>query len=329
MLKRGALLAAANWQTVAIQFAAQTTFQALLAVPIIGAAILAAVLLGADFANLLQGSLREIFSRIADSLTAEPVALIAFLSAFGIVLVGGSVFMFLVKGGTVDVLVAAHGTAGPVEHEAITLDAIRPAVAFTLPLFLTGCSRHFRRYLALGVLLMVVYGLSAAGYLAFVIGGYRAAGDRELVLSWAFVAALASVVLVAWITIVNLAYLLLQIAMAIEDVGLVDACRAVSRFVRSEFRQLGSLFLVLLVVVIAATLASWLAWSGVGLIAFIPLVGLAVFPLQIVALLIRGLLFEYIGLTAVGAYVSLYRRRIEQVDPAAEAARLHRAGALG
>ena len=39
LLKRGALLAAANWQTVAIQFVAQTTFQVLLAVPIIGAAI--------------------------------------------------------------------------------------------------------------------------------------------------------------------------------------------------------------------------------------------------------------------------------------------------
>jgi hypothetical protein len=33
LLKRGALLAAANWPTVAIQFLAETTFQVLLAVP--------------------------------------------------------------------------------------------------------------------------------------------------------------------------------------------------------------------------------------------------------------------------------------------------------
>jgi hypothetical protein len=38
LLKRGALLAAANWQTVVIQFVAETTFQVLLAVPIVGAA---------------------------------------------------------------------------------------------------------------------------------------------------------------------------------------------------------------------------------------------------------------------------------------------------
>ena len=36
------------------------------------------------------------------------------------------------------------------------------------------------------------------------------------------------------------------------------------------------------------------------------------FPLQIVALLMRGLVFEYIGLTALGAYLTLYRRRAEQ-----------------
>ena len=45
--------------------------------------------------------------------------------------------------------------------------------------------------------------------------------------------------------------------------------------------------------VVGRELASALAWSGVGLIAFVPLVGLAVFPLQLAALLLRGLVFEY------------------------------------
>ena len=48
LLKRGALITAANWQTVAIQFVAETTFQMLLAVPIVGAALMVAVLLGGD-----------------------------------------------------------------------------------------------------------------------------------------------------------------------------------------------------------------------------------------------------------------------------------------
>src|SRR5947207_1279180 len=82
----GALLVAANWQTVAIQFVAQTTFQVLLAVPIIGAAILVAVLLGTDLADLLQQNLREMFSTIAGALMSEPVALVAFITAFTLVL---------------------------------------------------------------------------------------------------------------------------------------------------------------------------------------------------------------------------------------------------
>src|SRR5215510_11289458 len=75
LLKRGALLAAANWPTIAIQFVAETTFQVLLAVPVIGAAILVGVMLGADVGELLQGGIREAFTTIASTLMAEPVAL--------------------------------------------------------------------------------------------------------------------------------------------------------------------------------------------------------------------------------------------------------------
>src|SRR5258706_5730768 len=85
LLKRGALLTAANWQTVAIQFVVETTFQVLLAVPILGAAVLVAVLLGGDLAELLHGSLRDIFTTIASALLSEPFALVAFVTAFAVV----------------------------------------------------------------------------------------------------------------------------------------------------------------------------------------------------------------------------------------------------
>src|SRR4051794_9447961 len=141
LLKRGALLAAANWQVVAIQFVAETTFQALLAVPIVGAAVLAAVLLGGDLTELLRGSLRDIFTTIAGALMSEPVALVAFVTAFAIVLLGGSVLMFLVKGGTVDVLVAASADAGPIEQHPLTFETIRQPSRFTLERFTGGCAR--------------------------------------------------------------------------------------------------------------------------------------------------------------------------------------------
>src|SRR5262249_32495164 len=122
------------------------------------------------------------------------------------------------------------------------------------------------------------------------------------------VVAMSALVLVLWITVINLLYLLAQIAIAIENVPVLEGLRAVARFIRADYKELGGVFLIVLVMVVGATFASALAWSGVGVIAFVPLVGLAVFPLQLVALVLRGLVFEYIGLTSLGAYVTLYRR---------------------
>jgi hypothetical protein len=318
LLKRGALLAAANWPVLAIEFIADVTFQVLLAVPIIGAAILVAVLLGANFGELLQGSLRDIFSTVTGTLMSEPFALVSFITAFALVLVGGSVLTFLVKGGTVDVLLAANRAAGPIERDAITVDRLRIADGFSLERFVNGCQRLFRPYLALGLTLICVYVVSGAAYLAFVVYGYRMAGGRALIIGWTMVAALSTALLVAWITLVNLLYLLMQVAVAVEGIAVMDAGRAVARFVRAEFRTLAAVFGVLLVMVVAATIASALAWSGVGLIAFVPLVGLAVFPIQLAALVVRGVVFEYLGLTALGAYVTLYVRHVarRQIAPA-------------
>jgi len=307
LLKRGALLTAANWQTVAIQFVVGTTFWVLLAMPIIGAMALVAILLGADVADVLHGSLRDMFTTIASTLLSEPLALVSFVVAFTLVLLGGSVLMFVVKGGTVEVLAAANADAGPIEQHPLTFDMLRGAARFTLQRFTNGCARLFRPYIALGLTLMVVYALSVAAYLVFVVYGYRAVEGRILFIGWTFIAALAAALLSVWITIVNLVYLLLQIAMAVEGVGLAQGFRATASFIRAEFRDLAMVFLVTAVLVVAATLASWLAWSGVGLIAFVPLVGLAVFPLQLAALLVRGLAFEYLGLTALGAYLTLYQ----------------------
>ena len=66
------------------------------------------------------------------------------------------------------------------------------------------------------------------------------------------------------------------------------------------------------------------AMNSTPRVAFVPLVGLAVFPLQLAALLLRGLVFEYIGLTAMGAYVTLYDRHM-----ATEAASAARQASIG
>lgn len=301
-------MAAANWPTVAIQFVAETTFQVLVATPILGAAVLLSVVVGTDLSDLLQGGLRDSATRIAAALTAEPVALGSFGVAFSIALGAASVLMFLVKGGVLDVLLAAHDAAGAFEIEPISIDTIEPAACFTLPRFINGCTRLFRPYLGLGIALFVAYAVTAGVYVACVVYGYRAASGVIGVVGLTFVAAVAAVVLIVWITLINFVYLLMQIAMAADNLGLGDGFRAVLGFVRAEFRVLAQIFLIILGLEIGATLVSALAWSGLGLIAFVPLVGLAVVPLQIMALVVRGLAFAYIGLSAASAYLTLYRR---------------------
>jgi hypothetical protein len=54
-----------------------------------------------------------------------------------------------------------------------------------------------------------------------------------------------------------------------------------------------------------------LATTGLALVAWVPLVGLAVVPLQLAAWLIRGVVFHYMELTAWSAYQSQYRRYAE------------------
>jgi hypothetical protein len=286
------------------------------------------VLLGGDVAGLLQGGIRDMLGSVANALMSEPVALAAFLVAFGVVLVGGSVFMFLVKGGTVSVLLAAEEAAGSIEREPLHLDILRGASGFSLPRFTGGCTRLFKRYLVLGLTLMLVYGLSAGGYLVVLVYGYRSVEGLAF-LGWTFVAAAGAVLLVVWITAVNLLYLLLQIVVAVDDASLTTALRSVGRFVRAEPRRLGGIFIVVFAMVAGATLVSALAWSGIALVAFVPLVGLVVIPLQIAGLLLRGLLFEYIGLTGLSAYLTLYRRSAVRAGASEQATVGRRTGALG
>ena len=67
------------------------------------------------------------------------------------------------------------------------------------------------------------------------------------------------------------------------------------------------MFVVVSTLVALGTAASFLATTALGLIAFVPLVGLAALPLQVGAWMVRGLVFQFLGLTALVAYLRLYR----------------------
>jgi hypothetical protein len=114
-LKRGALVAAANWPLVVVQFVAEGTLKLLLAVPIVGGVFLVVLLLGADVEEVLAGDVREIVTTVVSALAANPVALVAFAAGFLLVLAGGSALTFIAKGGTVSILAEAEANAGAIE----------------------------------------------------------------------------------------------------------------------------------------------------------------------------------------------------------------------
>jgi hypothetical protein len=70
---------------------------------------------------------------------------------------------------------------------------------------------------------------------------------------------------------------------------------------------LAGIFGVVLLLVCIITFASFVAATGLGLIAVLPFIGLAMVPLQLAAWLLRGIAFEYLALTALGAYLTQYR----------------------
>jgi len=96
-------------------------------------------------------------------------------------------------------------------------------------------------------------------------------------------------------------------SIAAEDCSVGAACLRVGEFLRRDARSIGVLFGALLVIVGLATIASLLAMASLGVIGFVPIVGLAVVPIQLLAWLARALVFQYLGLTALCAYVRLYR----------------------
>jgi len=92
--------------------------------------------------------------------------------------------------------------------------------------------------------------------------------------------------------------------MAVDGVGPVEGGARSRGFIRTEYRDLAVSWPFVIALVVAATLVSALAWSGVfGLSAFVPL---EVWPCSAAArrVFVRGLIYEYFVLTAVRAYVS-------------------------
>ncbi len=312
-LRRGALITAANWPLVALEFTADTFYKAALGVPIVGGALMVAVLMGDDLSSLLSQGLRTGAGMVLASLLVSPMALVTFVVALTVVAAGGAIVLFLVKAGTLSVLVRGERQASDELHAgSLRFDLMRRADACQLDVLLGGV-RHFgRRFVILGGWMLAGYALAGGAYMATAVGAYRLATRTEWISAFPLVLLVATSALVVLITVVNLLYLLLQIIVVSEDCRVTVAWSRLRAFLLHDSRQVAGIFGVILTITVVGTAASLLLTAGLGLIAWVPLVGLAVVPIQAAAWLVRGLIFEFIDLTALSAYVAQYRRFGEQ-----------------
>src|SRR5262245_16002473 len=118
-LVRGGLVTLANWPIILIDFAVESLFKLALSVPGVGVA----VLVGADIQALFAEGVRSAAELVISALLNAPVALMSFLAAIGLVAVGGSLVMFLIKAGTLSILVAGERQAGEIQDTPLRIDA--------------------------------------------------------------------------------------------------------------------------------------------------------------------------------------------------------------
>lgn len=307
LVRRGALVTAANWPVVVVQFTAESLFKMLVGVPVAAGFLLLVLVVGQELPDASMRSVRDVGFGVFTALAAHPAAFTGFLVSLTVAVLGGSALTFVVKAGTVAVLVAGDRQATGLERPPLRWNQIVAASAWSPERFVEGCTRMWRRFLRLGLLLMAVYGFLAAAYFGTVVGSYRLLAPGPEAWWPALTAGTASALVVVATAVANLIYLLIQMVMAAEDVGVRAAARRVGAYLRREGRWVVSVALVVLTVVILGMGVSLVTAGALGLISFVPIVGLAVVPLQALAWLLRGLLFQFIGFSAFGAYLTLYR----------------------
>jgi hypothetical protein len=324
VLARGAIVTLANWQIVLVDFVVESVYKFTMGVPVVAGAFMVAVLLGVDVRTLLADGVLAAAGQILVPLTNAPAALAAFLIAVAIVGVGGAVLMFVVKAGTLAVLVTGEGAAGELERRPFSADAARGARAYSLASVWAAARRYQKRsaWLALG--LGVAYVLLGGLYLTAVVDGFRWVAESRWSPVWPLLVFVATSGVAVAMTAVNLFFDLARVVMIADDCQVRVAFDRVRAFLLADARQVLGVFGAMGAIVLLATAAAFTATAGLTLVAWVPLVGILFVPLQLAFWVARGLLFQYMSLTTLCAYQSQYRR-FSTPGPAPIRLRVHEA----
>jgi hypothetical protein len=138
-LKRGALVTAANWQVVLVQFVADTLFKTLVAVPVVGGLVLVALIVGGNPMELLR------FDDLTQTISSMVGVLLALVPASLVAGNGG-----MITDGAAEFNRNAFGSTPSVSFFVDNLNG--PNLAFQLGWWVrvSGCNGHRSRHLIRG-----------------------------------------------------------------------------------------------------------------------------------------------------------------------------------
>ena len=307
-LKRGAVLVAANWPIVIIDFAATSLYKLALSVPVLGGSVVVATFVGTDVGSMMGDGVRSTADLVVGSLATAPLALAAFLLALGLVAIGGEAVLFVIKSGTFSVIVTADRQSGDVHRMPVGAEALERASTYSLRATLDGAVRFGWRAVTLALWLGVGYAVVGSLYVAAVSTGIDPDSRWSWLPAWPLVVFLATGAGIVLIALVNLAYDLLRAIVVTDDCSVSSALTRLRRFVVTDARQVIGIFAVICGVQIVAALVSLLAAAGLAIVGYVPFVSLIFVPLQAAAWVLRGLLFEALALSALATYQTQYRR---------------------
>jgi hypothetical protein len=306
-LRRGFVLVLANWQIVLIDLAISAFAQAALIVPVTGGVLMVASLVGNDVGAHFADGLLPAAEAVLDSLATSPAALAAFLTATAIVAVGSDVVVLIVKGGTLSILVAADEITGELGRRVIGETELAAARVFSAERLVAGARAFSNPMIKLAIVRAGGYVLVGLSYLLLVASAVTA-GPEEWPAAWSAVLLAATSAGIVAVSSINLVSDLLRVAIVTDGCGLVEAAKRVWRFVIIDARQVIGIVSVIAGIEIIASSVALLAAAGLTPVAYLPVVSLAVLPLQMAFWIVRGVVFELASLSSVAACQTQYRR---------------------
>lgn len=310
-LKRGVLLVSANWPVILIDFAVDSFCRLALALPVIGGALMVATIAGIDMPQLLSEGVIAAADVVVGSLVSAPAALAAFLAAIAVVGIGSEVVRFIVKAGTLSILVTADRQAGELHCQPLAAVSLASARTFGLERLVTASHRFVGRGIQLSIWLALAYGFVVILYLALITWDLPAGGSAWLPAWSALVLAATSTAIVVT-GVARLTITLLRVVIVTDDCPISTAAVRLVRFGLEDARQVIGVAAVIGGIQIVAAVVGVLAASGLAPIAYVPVVGLALVPLQAALWLLRSLVFDALALVGASACQTQYRRFAER-----------------